>query len=64
MLQTHKDYTESRVNAFVCDLTSDDLTKEIPPSSVDIVTMVFEWSYGLQCLHNMILEHELDQVIA
>ncbi|KAJ4839922.1 hypothetical protein Tsubulata_040987 [Turnera subulata] len=41
LVKNHKDYTESRVNAFVCDLTSDDLTKEVPPSSVDIVTMIF-----------------------
>ena len=39
----HKDFKESRVSAFVCDLTVDDLMKEIPPSSIDIVTMVFKW---------------------
>ena len=38
-----KDFKESRVSAFVCDLTVDDLMKEIPPSSIDIVTMVFKW---------------------
>ncbi|GFZ15552.1 S-adenosyl-L-methionine-dependent methyltransferases superfamily protein [Actinidia rufa] len=32
---------ETRVNAFVCDLTADDLSKQISTSSVDIVTMIF-----------------------
>ncbi|KAG5244117.1 hypothetical protein OIU76_009020 [Salix suchowensis] len=41
LVKTHKDYLETCVNAFVCDLTVDDLSKEIPPSSVDIVTMIF-----------------------
>lgn len=38
--QSHREYTETCINAFVCDLTSDDLSKQIAPSSVDIVTMV------------------------
>lgn len=42
LLQTHEDFKESRVHAFVSDLTADDLCKEIMPSSVDIVTMVSE----------------------
>ncbi|KAJ6406543.1 hypothetical protein OIU84_010118 [Salix udensis] len=41
LVKSHKDYLETCVNAFVCDLTVDDLSKEIPPSSVDIVTMIF-----------------------
>lgn len=41
-LQTHEDFKESHVSAFVSDLTADDLCKEILPSSVDIVTMVSE----------------------
>ncbi|XP_062020234.1 uncharacterized protein LOC133736666 [Rosa rugosa] len=41
LVKKHKDFTESRVNAFVCDLTIDDLSKQISPSSVDIVTMIF-----------------------
>ncbi|KAF3447314.1 hypothetical protein FNV43_RR12499 [Rhamnella rubrinervis] len=40
-MPTHKDFTEAHVSAFVCDLTVDDLTDHIPPSSVDIVTMIF-----------------------
>ncbi|CAI0384788.1 unnamed protein product, partial [Linum tenue] len=41
LVKAHKDYTETRVGAFVCDLTADDLSKEISPSSVDVVTMIF-----------------------
>ncbi|KAJ6994647.1 hypothetical protein NC653_017452 [Populus alba x Populus x berolinensis] len=41
LVKTHKDYLETCVGAFVCDLTVDDLSKEISPSSVDIVTMIF-----------------------
>ncbi|KAF5748334.1 hypothetical protein HS088_TW04G00286 [Tripterygium wilfordii] len=41
LVKTHKDYTENRVNAFVCDLTIDDLSRHISPSSIDVVTMIF-----------------------
>ncbi|MED6133889.1 hypothetical protein PIB30_032461 [Stylosanthes scabra] len=41
LVKTHEDFKESRVRAFVTDLTVDDLCKEILPSSVDIVTMIF-----------------------
>ncbi|KAK7321582.1 hypothetical protein VNO77_32378 [Canavalia gladiata] len=41
LVKTHEDYKESHVSAFVSDLTADDLCKEIHPSSVDIVTMIF-----------------------
>ncbi|MCD9641620.1 hypothetical protein HAX54_027922 [Datura stramonium] len=37
----HKDFDDARVNAFVCDLTVDDLIPHISPSSVDVVTMIF-----------------------
>jgi len=39
ILEAHKDFMETQVNAFVCDLTADDLSKQISPSSVDLVTM-------------------------
>ncbi|KAE9586242.1 putative tRNA(Thr) (cytosine(32)-N(3))-methyltransferase [Lupinus albus] len=39
LVKTHEDFKESHVNAFVSDLTADDLCEEILPSSVDIVTM-------------------------
>ncbi|XP_059455548.1 uncharacterized protein LOC132185777 isoform X2 [Corylus avellana] len=41
ILEMHKDFKESQVSAFVCDLTVDDLSKQISTSSVDIVTMIF-----------------------
>ncbi|BBG95073.1 S-adenosyl-L-methionine-dependent methyltransferases superfamily protein [Prunus dulcis] len=41
LVKAHKDFTDSRVSAFVCDLTIDDLSKQISSSSVDIVTMIF-----------------------
>ncbi|WCJ42868.1 tRNA N(3)-methylcytidine methyltransferase METTL6 [Euphorbia peplus] len=41
LVKAHKDFNDSRLNAFVCDLTIDDLSKEVSPSSVDIVTMIF-----------------------
>ncbi|XP_021597417.1 uncharacterized protein LOC110603801 isoform X2 [Manihot esculenta] len=41
LVKTHKDYKDTQVRAFVCDLTVDDLNKEISPASVDIVTMIF-----------------------
>ncbi|CAH9125474.1 unnamed protein product [Cuscuta epithymum] len=41
LVKTRKDFEEARINAFVCDLTADDLCQHIAPSSVDIVTMIF-----------------------
>ncbi|KAI9107126.1 hypothetical protein K1719_022654 [Acacia pycnantha] len=41
LVKSHKDYKESCASAFISDLTVDDLNKEISPSSVDIVTMIF-----------------------
>ncbi|KAI5393532.1 uncharacterized protein LOC127092732 [Lathyrus oleraceus] len=41
LVKAHEDFKESQVHAFVSDLTADDLCKEISPSSVDIVTMIF-----------------------
>ncbi|KNA15218.1 hypothetical protein SOVF_100160 [Spinacia oleracea] len=41
LVKSHREYSETCINAFVCDLTSDDLSKQIPSLSVDIVTMIF-----------------------
>ncbi|KAK1417010.1 hypothetical protein QVD17_26132 [Tagetes erecta] len=41
LVKAHKDFNESKINAFACDLTSDDLANHIPLASVDIVTMIF-----------------------
>lgn len=40
ILQAHPSYDAERVHAFVCDITEDDLQKEVPVQSVDIVSMV------------------------
>ncbi|XP_071919546.1 uncharacterized protein [Coffea arabica] len=41
LVKKHKEFNEGQINAFVCDLTVDDLSEQIPPSSVDAVTMIF-----------------------
>ncbi|KAL0545499.1 hypothetical protein IC582_015384 [Cucumis melo] len=41
LVETHKDFNESRVAAFVCDLTADDMSNHISPSSIDVVMMIF-----------------------
>ncbi|KAL8235186.1 hypothetical protein R6Q59_021286 [Mikania micrantha] len=41
LVKAHKDFNKSKINAFACDLTSDDLVNHIPASSIDIVTMIF-----------------------
>ncbi|XP_062099258.1 uncharacterized protein LOC133805170 isoform X2 [Humulus lupulus] len=41
LLTAHKDFRDSHVSAFVCDLTVDDLKDHITPSPVDIVIMIF-----------------------
>ncbi|XP_056166606.1 uncharacterized protein LOC115674535 isoform X1 [Syzygium oleosum] len=41
LIKMHKDFKETQISPFVCDLTIDDLNQQIPPSSVDIVTMIF-----------------------
>ncbi|KAI5058940.1 hypothetical protein GOP47_0025259 [Adiantum capillus-veneris] len=44
LVKAHKDYTESRIHAFVCDVTTEDLTLSVPALSVDIATLVFSLS--------------------
>jgi methyltransferase-like protein 6 len=39
-MQKHKDFKADRINAFVCDIASEQLTENVEPSSADIVTMV------------------------
>jgi methyltransferase-like protein 6 len=40
LVKAHQEYSEQRVNAFVCDVTAEDLSAFIAPSSVDVVTLV------------------------
>lgn len=39
-MQSNVHFRGDRVNAFVCDVTNDDLSDEIKPSSVDVITLV------------------------
>jgi len=48
-LQKHKDFRPDRLNAFVCDITSEQLTENMEPSSADIVTMVICYAL-IMCL--------------
>ncbi|KAG0491612.1 hypothetical protein HPP92_005010 [Vanilla planifolia] len=41
LVKAHDDFRDDQINAFVCDLLSEDFNDLIPSSSVDIVTMVF-----------------------
>jgi hypothetical protein len=55
-VQKHKDFKSDRVNAFACDITSEQLTEGVESSSVDIVTMVTYYTlithrYFSVCLH-------------
>ncbi|KAL6659902.1 hypothetical protein ACP70R_002024 [Stipagrostis hirtigluma subsp. patula] len=40
LVKKHKDFRPDRINAFVCDITSEQLTENMEPSSADIVTML------------------------
>ena len=39
--QDNAAYDPTRINAFQCDLTQDDLKQHIPECNVDVVTMLF-----------------------
>ncbi|KAH9665046.1 methyltransferase 12 domain-containing protein [Citrus sinensis] len=38
-MQSHSEFREERVNAFVCNVVNDDLSRNVNPSSVDVVTL-------------------------
>ncbi|KAJ1660045.1 hypothetical protein IWQ61_000976 [Dispira simplex] len=40
-VKAHPGYSSGRCHAFVCDLTKDPLTEEIPAGTVDLVSMIF-----------------------
>ncbi|XP_071503082.1 tRNA N(3)-cytidine methyltransferase METTL6-like [Diadema antillarum] len=40
-VKEHPDYDATRVNAFQCDITSEELTNHVKPEVVDLVTMFF-----------------------
>jgi len=41
VLESHVDFNEDRVNAFLCDVVNDDLCDTMMPSSIDAVTLIF-----------------------
>lgn len=41
VLESHSEFREERVNAFVCNVVNDDLSRNVNPSSVDVVTLIF-----------------------
>ncbi|KAI9472215.1 MAG: S-adenosyl-L-methionine-dependent methyltransferase [Benjaminiella poitrasii] len=44
MVKSNESYDESRCKAFVCDLTADNLTDNIPVHSLDLVSAIFVFS--------------------
>ncbi|KAI8333496.1 S-adenosyl-L-methionine-dependent methyltransferase [Choanephora cucurbitarum] len=44
MVKENENYDESRCKAFVCDLTADKLTDNIPENSLDLVSAIFVFS--------------------
>ncbi|MBA0725937.1 hypothetical protein Golax_001796 [Gossypium laxum] len=40
LVKSHAEFKEDRVNAFLCDVTVDNLLERINPSSVDVITLV------------------------
>nr|KJB74841.1 hypothetical protein B456_012G010500 [Gossypium raimondii]KJB74844.1 hypothetical protein B456_012G010500 [Gossypium raimondii] len=41
LVKSHAEFKEDRVNAFLCDVTVDNLLERINPSSVDVITLIF-----------------------
>ncbi|TYI31535.1 hypothetical protein ES332_A05G457400v1 [Gossypium tomentosum] len=41
LVKSHAEFKEDRVNAFLCDVTVDNLLEKINPSSVDVITLIF-----------------------
>lgn len=39
LVKSHAEFKEDRVNAFLCDVTVDNLLERINPSSVDVITL-------------------------
>lgn len=42
LVKSHSEFREERVNAFVCNVVDDDLSKNVNPSSVDVVTLFLQ----------------------
>lgn len=40
-VKNHPSFSSDKINVFECDITTEEITKKVEPSSVDIVTLVF-----------------------
>ncbi|KAK6125055.1 hypothetical protein DH2020_041233 [Rehmannia glutinosa] len=41
LVKSHSNFNGNRINAFICDVTHEELCDKILPSSVDVVTLIF-----------------------
>ncbi|EER92872.1 hypothetical protein BDA96_01G542200 [Sorghum bicolor] len=57
LVKKHKDFKPDQINAFVCDISSEQLTENMEPSSADIVTMIFMLSAVAPDKMPMVLEN-------
>ncbi|XP_052175645.1 uncharacterized protein LOC127790280 isoform X2 [Diospyros lotus] len=57
VLESHVDFNEEQVNAFVCDVVEDDLCDKVMPSSVDVATLIFMLSAVCPKKMHMILQN-------
>lgn len=54
-MQSHSEFSEERVNAFVCNVVDDDLSRNVNPSSVDVVTLVRVGNHLIQLFSFLLL---------
>ncbi|GFQ04744.1 methyltransferase-like protein 6 [Phtheirospermum japonicum] len=41
LVKSHSNFNGNRINAFICDVTNEELCDQIMPSSVDVITLIF-----------------------
>lgn len=54
-MQSHSEFREERVNAFVCNVVNDDLSRNVNPSLVDVVTLVRVGNHLIQLFSFLLL---------
>ncbi|XP_058192294.1 uncharacterized protein LOC131309715 [Rhododendron vialii] len=55
LVKSHLDFNEAQVNAFLCDVVTDDLCDIMMPSSIDVVTLIFMLSAVCPKMMHLIL---------
>lgn len=55
-MKTHPKYDEKRVQAFVCDIVSDDLAASVPDGSIDVAILIFVLSAIPPEKHKIVME--------